>query len=142
MKLTRLVYFSFATRPMGLAATYALAVAASRNNLAADLTGKLYFDGEMFIQILEGDLRAVNRTFQCISKDTRHRDPCILSLTEQPTRLFSDWSMAYSRPGSAAASVLRRYGVESLDPLKLSAWEVVSIMSELPTLEFPALQTA
>ena len=66
-----------------------------RNNVAHGVTGLLLFDGERYIQVLEGDTTAVDGLFANISADPRHRRIELLRRHDIPARSFADWRMAY-----------------------------------------------
>lgn len=63
-------------------------------NLAEGLTGSLaYIDGH-FIQVLEGDQRPIEETFERICCDFRHYDLKLIDCQTMPTRQFAEWNMA------------------------------------------------
>lgn len=70
--------------------------AARRNNRQGDVTGALLFSGGCFAQVLEGPLGAVERIFERIQCDPRHRDVTVLSFEPIETRAFPHWSMAFA----------------------------------------------
>ena len=67
--------------------------AAERNNEANGLSGALYFDGEIFFQVIEGQEKDVQETFEKIQKDTRHADLKVLSEYFCATRSLGYWNM-------------------------------------------------
>jgi len=76
----------------------------SRSNNGRDgITGLLWFDGKRFLQALEGDGEAVQRTFARIKGDPRHRAVVILSDRTIDAREFGPWAMASASEGGAAA---------------------------------------
>ena len=66
-------------------------------NKSKDITGLLVFDGQHFLQILEGEREVVEATFEHIQKDERH---CEFerfwsqSSGSIKNRAFAEWSMA------------------------------------------------
>lgn len=74
--------------------TDVLSTARSRNQ-QDDITGMLFFDGEKFIQILEGSADSVDRLYDSISKDARHRDVSVIYRGQIFERSFSEWRMGY-----------------------------------------------
>jgi hypothetical protein len=76
-----------------------VAVAESRNT-GADVTGALYFDGELFFQVLEGPEAAVQDIFAAIKRDPRHTNVKLLKIEDLPRRRFAGWRMKYT-PKSA-----------------------------------------
>ncbi len=83
-----------------------------KNNARTGVTGCLIFDGYGFLQILEGENDAVDRTYEAIERDPRHRDSRIISRLTASERDFVKWSMAdYLRRASEEA-IFARHGVE------------------------------
>lgn len=72
---------------------------ARRINRQNRITGLLLFNGERFLQLLEGEEAAVRATFERIAADPRHRGVAILGMTTGDRRAFADWDMAYERLG-------------------------------------------
>ncbi|HEY0418543.1 MAG TPA: BLUF domain-containing protein, partial [Acetobacteraceae bacterium] len=70
--------------------------AARRWNLAQGITGALLFSADGFVQVLEGPMAAVERTFERIQCDPRHADVVVLEAGTLPARDFAGWSMAYA----------------------------------------------
>ena len=76
-----------------------LRTARSRNERAG-VSGALLFSGAAFAQVLEGPLAAIQEIFESILCDERHQDVVLLRNAAAPTRVFTDWSMAYADPGA------------------------------------------
>lgn len=74
-------------------------------NANRQVTGALYYDNDVFCQILEGDEQTLTGLLDRIKADPRHRDFRILLDLDVPKRMFHDWSMKFvsgiSRPGMA-----------------------------------------
>jgi hypothetical protein len=66
-------------------------------NASRGITGLLLHIEGGFLQVLEGEERAVRELYARIAADTRHRDPRLLLDREWP-RTFGDWDMGYERP--------------------------------------------
>ena len=66
-----------------------------RNNAVNSVTGLLLFDGERYIQILEGERASVGNLFTVISADPRHYNLELLHKGEIAGRSFETWCMAY-----------------------------------------------
>ena len=89
----QLIYASYMRRPITNADRSQIAEAAARNNAQVGVTGMLLeCDGE-FIQVLEGEKRAVRRVFTRLAEDDRHANVSILSTGLIAERDFPDWSM-------------------------------------------------
>lgn len=66
---------------------------AAQNNERLGLTGALYFDEDIFFQVLEGEESVVQSTYEKIKADPRHKDSVILSEYFCATRSLGFWSM-------------------------------------------------
>ena len=72
--------------------------ASRRNNHMLGITGLLlYIDGG-FLQMLEGDERALRELHTRIADDRRHWDLRLMLDRETPVRAFPGWSMGFERP--------------------------------------------
>lgn len=76
------------------------------NNGLNGISGLLWTDGSVYLQLLEGAPEAVSITFDRIAADPRHRDVRIVSDGIEPERAFGDWVMA-SLPAERDGTVLR-----------------------------------
>lgn len=109
----RLTYVSFAAERQGgllLAQAREIArVSAGRNRLDG-ITGALSVGGGWFAQVLEGPIRPLIACFDRILADARHTDSRVLDFEGVASRLFDDWSMAYS--GEVPPSLVRQAVVD------------------------------
>lgn len=71
-----------------------IVAAAAAGNEAAGLTGALLYAGGIFVQALEGPPATVERTFERICCDHRHRRMELLEFVHAENRTFAEWSMA------------------------------------------------
>ena len=69
---------------------------ARRENARLGVTGALVFTRAHFAQVLEGDEQAVGTLMERIRKDRRHDGVRVVSKGMRDSRLFPQWSMAYS----------------------------------------------
>lgn len=103
----QLVYVSSVSPGMGDALDDILSVS-RRNNDRDGITGLLYFDGRRFLQALEGEEEAVERTYARIKRDPRHRADVVLSRRAIERREFGLWAMAHRTPGEAGGDAVAR----------------------------------
>ena len=66
-----------------------------QNNKKLNITGILIKINDMFIQLLEGEEKNLDFTFNNISMDIRHYNLNILSRKKIKSRSCSNWEMAY-----------------------------------------------
>jgi hypothetical protein len=65
----------------------------TRNNPPNAITGVLVATETHFLQVLEGEFKALNATLERISRDTRHHQVQLISFSEIEERRFGDWGM-------------------------------------------------
>lgn len=63
------------------------------NNKIKEITGILINNGKFFIQILEGDRQNVQKIYNKIMMDKRHKNVTILIEFTDDERIFPDWNM-------------------------------------------------
>ena len=132
MHLVRLLYLSKATGGLGASGIESLLLSAQRHNIRAGISGMLAFNGEYFLQVLEGGRTEVNHLYQRISTDPRHEELYLLHMEEISERLFADWSMAYVPSSKLTRELLLRYGVtDEFSPLKMSSRSCLGMLSAL-----------
>ena len=70
--------------------------------------------GNVFVQALEGDSKAVTALFNRIANDPRHRDVELVSHGPIGNRRFEEWGMRlvdlYDLPGDKRAFMVAKYG--------------------------------
>lgn len=92
----RLVYTSRRTaREPAIAAAEVtdIVAVASRNNELQGLRGALMASGNRFAQVLEGPRAAIERTFERICVDPRHRDVLVMNYGPSDTPAFSSFRL-------------------------------------------------
>lgn len=88
-----LVYKSRVQAEISASELYQLVKSASQKNAANNISGVLLFDGDYFLQYLEGPDHEVESLYETIATDTRHRHVVKLMEDHSPTRRFGVWSM-------------------------------------------------
>lgn len=92
--LKRISYISKFARPFTHDELTHLADDAAERNRPLGVTGMLMSSGDIFYQVLEGPVEAVDRLFQKIAADPRHTDVLVLSVQEAvEDRQFPSWAM-------------------------------------------------
>lgn len=67
---------------------------AAGKNRGLGITGILMTSGRLFFQIIEGPPAAIDRLYETICADDRHKDVLLLGVEpDASARLFPDWSM-------------------------------------------------
>ena len=68
---------------------------ARASNLRLDVTGVLIFDGQYFLQLIEGESETVRALMNRIENDPRHHTVLRLAQQASPARRFTRFSMGY-----------------------------------------------
>ena len=66
-----------------------------RWNAAASVTGALLYHNGYFMQLIEGQLDAINAIYDRIQADPRHEVLSVLFEDDISARFFPDWTMGY-----------------------------------------------
>lgn len=103
--LHALVYVSDAAGVLDNAYLDSILVDATTLNRVAEVTGVLLFDGQRFLQYMEGSEAAVRAAFLRVQRSRRHFGIRVLMQGEVAQRHFGKWSMACRH---ADASILQR----------------------------------
>lgn len=111
----------------------AILSASRANNAMQDITGLLLHIDGGFLQILEGEDRAVGELYVRIAADPRHREPRILLDREITARAFTGCSMGFERPCLKDPETAGMFGVarETIHGrLSPAAGRIVALMLE------------
>lgn len=132
--LVRLLYASRATADVDADALQHILRASRANNALLGVTGALCLcPGEgIFMQVLEGGRSAVNRLYQRIAQDKRHRDVELLAYEEIGERRFAGWSMGQVNMQRLNPALLLKYSEKpTLDPYSVSGAVTMALFHEL-----------
>lgn len=95
MHLERIIYRSRIADAINIDETFDNIFSVSvRNNHKRGLTGALAFEGEQFIQVLEGSSNALDDLLSSLMSDKRHRNVSVLERRKVRARSFGNWAMA------------------------------------------------
>lgn len=109
MNLTRLVYYSQRNPSISLNVEELLGVC-QRNNSAMNVTGILHYNGNYFLQVLEGGRAEVSSIYHRIASDPRHVNIILISCMDVRERIFPTWSMGLHEGMDAETrSIFLRY---------------------------------
>src|SRR5574343_1452728 len=93
--MLQLVYVSSATSLFSKAELLELLTQSRIKNSALGITGMLLYKDGNFMQMLEGEDKAVRQLFETIRNDPRHHDSIVLIEEPAETAYFPDWSMGF-----------------------------------------------
>ncbi len=132
MNLCRLVYYSDrnTSEPLDLKR---LIGSCQKNNAKDTITGMLHFDGEHFIQVLEGGRAEVSATYHRIAKDPRHTNPVIIAYSDVRERLFPQWGMGlHEHRGEETKQIFMRYfSKPQIDPATVQIESLLDVLQDL-----------
>jgi len=93
MALLQIIYTSHAAAPLDSRSLREMVAGASRKNRAHGITGMLYCANESYLQVLEGDEKAVLLLYADILRDSRHDDIHTVVIRPIEQADFPSWSM-------------------------------------------------
>lgn len=116
MDLIELIYTSLARVDSDVSDVQDILASSEKNNAAVSITGLLLFDGERYIQILEGMPSDVERLFDVIRDDSRHESLELIHKGGILSRSFKTWRMAYEAlPKGLLDTLAENMAVHSLE---------------------------
>lgn len=95
MALQELIYTSLAIPNASHENVADILASSQRNNKMRDVTGLLLFDGDRYIQILEGSPENIDIIYGAITQDKRHFALELIHRGDIEGRAFTNWRMAY-----------------------------------------------
>ncbi len=128
--LVRLLY---ASHSAATEAEFATIIRQSRaHNAELGITGLLCHSEGVFVQVLEGGRAAVNRLYNQIVSDPRHKDVTLLAYEEVAQRRFAGWSMGQVSLQRLNPALLLKYSeMAKLDPYAMSGTAMSALFEEL-----------
>ena len=120
--LIRLIYASESTNPANQdygciqVDVGRILMQSRKNNPHQQIGGVLYFNNNYFFQCLEGRQDVVNKLYNKIAEDPRHKNVQSLSIKRINQRYFTNWSMKYVALEENVTRLLKSYGYDSFTP--------------------------
>jgi hypothetical protein len=146
--LVRLMYASRAAAGMGPEELSAILRQSRSANPTHGITGVLCYSeaGEgregIFLQVLEGGRGAVNRLYNRIAADARHRHAELMLYEEISERRFAGWAMGQVALARLNPSLVLKYsGTATLDPFAVSGAVSMALFEELVATASVACQS-
>jgi len=101
MPLVALMYVSAAMVAWGTPIFDRIRRSSAHHNERLGITGLLLYSSGSFLQLIEGEERAVINTFNRIERDPRHTDITVVDWQFIVDRRFGQWGMATRRLGES-----------------------------------------
>lgn len=132
MNLTRLVYYS-QRNPSEDMDINALIATCKRNNPRLNLTGLLHYNGDHFLQVIEGGRVEVSALYHRIARDPRHSNIILLSCTDVRERMFPTWSMGLHQgmDEQTRKVFLRYFSTDVVNPETVSVDTLLDVLQDL-----------
>jgi hypothetical protein len=132
MNLTRLVYYS-QRNPSEDLDINSLIETCKRNNPPDHLTGFLHYNGDHFIQVIEGGRVEVSALYHRIARDPRHSNIILLSFGDERERMFPTWSMGLHQGmnENARRVFLRYFSTDRINPETVNVETLLDAMQDL-----------
>ena len=131
--MRQLLYVSSTSPDLAPATLNDILAAARANNPLLGITGLLIHIDGGFLQILEGEERAVRELYMRICTDSRHWESRLLLDREVKSRALTGWSMGFERPSLDDPESAGMFGVSReaiLGRLSPQAGRVIAVMLE------------
>ena len=130
--LVRLLYASRAAAPITPETVHSILRQSKSNNPKQGITGVLCCSDNIYLQVLEGGRSAVNRLYQHIVTDPRHKDVELLAYEQIRERRFAGWSMGQVNLAKLNPGLLLKYSpTAALDPYAVSGEVSLALLDEL-----------
>ncbi len=132
MNLTRLVYYS-QRNPSEKLDVKELIEVCHRNNTRANLTGLLHYNGDHFLQVIEGGRAEVSAIYHRIARDIRHVNIILISCQDVRERMFPNWSMGLHEgmDGRARQIFLRYFATDDVNPETVNVDSLLDVLQDL-----------
>lgn len=113
--MIQLLYTSVASRDIGPDELKRIGALAADRNGVDGISGLLCFDGQKFMQLIEGPRDSIQSLMKRLQRDERHRDIAVIYEAETAKRDFGHWSMRAELVSSDAQDMAALLP-EALDP--------------------------
>lgn len=132
MNLTRLVYYS-QRNPSEDMDINTLIATCKRNNPRLNLTGLLHYNGDHFLQVIEGGRVEVSALYHRIARDPRHSNIILLSCVDVRERMFPTWSMGLHQgmDTQTRAIFLRYFSTDVVNPETVNVDTLLDVLQDL-----------
>jgi hypothetical protein len=117
MDIYQIIYCSNSTKRFAEGELERLMSQSRIHNYSESITGMLCYDGQQFLQVLEGPQPAIEQLYAIICQDARHTDVTTVFRGAIRERVFGKWSMGLSYAATEALTRLVGY----LNPLHQAA---------------------
>lgn len=107
------------------------------NNFKTGLVGVLFFGDGCFFECLEGEESEIDKLYQILSNDSRHKDLKILAKKNISHLSFKKWLMKYVPFDADIKQLLHDNGYSSFDPYAFDATMIAKVLDLLRVAKEP-----
>lgn len=129
--MTRLVYVSRAEETLSFKDAQTILDRSWHNNRTQGITGVLIYDGTFFIQCLEGEKEAVEKCYERIRRDTRHRELRLVDISPVDERRFKDWNMSYIGHDVYSTIIPKYMYNDVFDPYRMETDTLLNLLDDI-----------
>lgn len=132
MNLARLVYYS-QRNPSESLGIDKLIETCQRNNGRMNVSGLLHYNGDHFLQVLEGGRVEVSAFYHRIARDTRHSNIISMGCYDVRERMFPRWSMGLHQgmDDQTRAIYLRYFATDEVNPETVNVESLLDVLQDL-----------
>lgn len=104
-----------------------------RNNGRLNVSGLLHYDGDHFLQVIEGGRVEVSALYHRIARDTRHSNIIMLSCHDVQERMFPAWSMGLHQGMDTQTReiYLRYFATDDINPETVNVESLLDVLQDL-----------
>lgn len=133
--MKRLIYSSIASPEVDFNCVGDILTYAVGKNKEKSVTGMMVYDGEKFLQCIEGDEYEIDELYQKLANDSRHHTLHVIGEELDERRLFSQWNMGYLNNENEIKKMIKTVtGRENFSPETLSYPHAKLILLQLSFL--------
>ena len=132
MNLTRLVYYS-QRNPSETLQIDSLIETCQRNNGRMNVSGILHYNGDHFLQVLEGGRVEVSALYHRIARDPRHSNIILMGCSDVHERMFPRWSMGLHQgmDDQTREIYLRYFATDEVNPETVNVESLLDVLQDL-----------
>ncbi|MEM7643642.1 MAG: BLUF domain-containing protein [Pseudomonadota bacterium] len=132
MNLTRLVYYSQRNPSLSMNMPQLMDVC-HKNNAMMNVTGILHYNGNAFLQVLEGGRAEVSSIYHRIAADPRHINIILIACNDVRERMFPTWSMGLHEgmDDTTKNIFLRYFASNQVNPETVSVESLLDVLQDL-----------
>ena len=118
MACHQLIYISRPTIKITAAVLLDILKKSENKNHPHQISGLLVFHNGQFMQLMEGEKKAVRNLFETVKHDPRHTDVEIVLEVDSPERCMPAWAMGFSMSDSVDSEISNQVFYISIDDTK------------------------